>query len=110
MKRVSLRLRVDAKCRDCGGADGGVRHWRNHVSVCPVTDCPLWSCRPLTRENPPDWIVSRDPARLPPGFEKLSTDQALAMLKGACGSDPARNGADQSGSSVSGPTDQGHAE
>lgn len=110
MTRGSLRKAVDANCRRCGGSDGGLRHWRAHVSVCPVTDCDLWSHRPLTNESPPEWLTSRDPARLPPGLQKLRTDQALALLKGCCGSDPARNGGDQRGAGVSGPKDRGDAE
>ena len=100
MIKASRKKALDAHCRKCGGADGGSRHWRAHVSVCPVTDCDLWPFRPLTNESPPEWLTSRDPARLPPGFQKLRTDEALALLKGISGSD-------QRGGEVSRPTDRG---
>lgn len=82
MSGFSLRGAIDAKCRDCGGLDGGARFWRLHVSACPVTHCPLWRVRPLTGENPPAWLSSRDPARLPAAWRTLSQGQAVALIRG----------------------------
>jgi len=82
MSGLSLRGAIDAKCRDCGGLDGGARFWRLHVSACPVTDCPLWRVRPLTGENPPGWLSSRDPARLPGAWRALPQERAIALIRG----------------------------
>lgn len=81
MSVPSLRTAIDAKCRDCGGRDGGERWWRVHVSACPVTACPLWRVRPLTAHGP-SWLSSRDPNRLPNGFVRLPLPQALAVIRG----------------------------
>lgn len=78
----SLRKAVDLKCRDCGGQEGGARYWRLHVSACPVTSCSLWEVRPLASENPPCWLTSRKPDDLPPGFLSLSTEEAIAAIRG----------------------------
>lgn len=82
MSGLSLRGAIDTKCRDCGGQDGGARFWRLHVSACPITDCPLWRVRPLTSENPPAWLSSRDPARLPGVWRTLTQGQAVALVRG----------------------------
>jgi hypothetical protein len=79
----SLRSAIDAKCRECGGADGGARFWRVHVSVCPVTECPLWPVRPLARRNVPYWLASRNVADLPADFLWLTTEAAIALIRGA---------------------------
>lgn len=83
MSGPSLRSGIDAKCRECGGADGGARFWRVHVSVCPVTECPLWSHRPLARRNVPCWLASRNVADLPADFLSLTTEAAIALIRGA---------------------------
>ena len=81
----SLRAAIDAKCRDCGGQEGGARYWRVHVSACPVTDCPLWAVRPLASRNAPPWLSSREQAHLPPGWRSLPLDGAIAAIQGDCG-------------------------
>jgi hypothetical protein len=85
MTKLSLRGAIDAKCRDCGGQEGGDRYWRLHVSVCPVTACPLWRVRPIASRNAPPWLASRDPGDLPDGFLSLSTEKAIAVIRGAGG-------------------------
>lgn len=100
MNAPSLRQAIDAKCRDCGGQEGGERFWRVHTSVCPVTACPLWRVRPLATRNAPAWLASRDPAALPTGFASLPTGEAIAAIRGAgavmhpetgCNSEPGCN-------------------
>lgn len=83
MSGPSLRAAIDAKCRNCGGQEGGERFWRVHTSACPVTACPLWKVRPLVTRHAPAWLASRDPARLPDGFALLSLEQAIAAIRGA---------------------------
>lgn len=82
MTGPSLRAAIDAKCRACGGVDGGARCWRLHVSACPVTECPLWRHRPLARRNLPCWLASRNPDDLPSDFLSLTTETALARIRG----------------------------
>ena len=67
--RPSLRTALDAKCRDCGAAEGGA-HWRLHVAACPATGCPLWAVRPLP-VRAPEWLASRDTSDLPIGWTCL---------------------------------------
>lgn len=76
--RASLRNAIDAKCRDCGAADGGA-HWRLHVAVCTVTGCPLWSVRPLPKPSP-QWLVTRNPDDLPDGWARKSIDAAIKAI------------------------------
>lgn len=83
MSGPSLRNAIDAKCRDCGGQEGGDRFWRLHVSACPVTACPLWRVRPIASRNAPTWLSSRDPAALPDGFASLPAGDAIAIIRGA---------------------------
>ena len=82
MSALSLRSAIDSKCRECGGMDGGARFWRVHVSVCSVTECPLWPVRPLARRNVPCWLASRNVADLPADFRALTTEAAIAFIRG----------------------------
>lgn len=59
---------------------GGARHWRRHVSICPMTDCPLWTVRPLASRNVPVWLLCHDAAHLPVGWRSLSDAEALAQI------------------------------
>lgn len=83
MSGFSLRGAIDAKCRECGGLDGGERFWRLHVSACAVTCCPLWPVRPIASRNAPAWIASRNPDDLPSGFLSLPAGEAIATIRGA---------------------------
>lgn len=76
--RASLRDAIDAKCRDCGAADGGA-HWRMHVAVCTVTKCPLWHVRPLPKLAP-HWLASRDPNDLPLDWVPKSIEMAIRSI------------------------------
>ena len=76
--RASLRDAIDAKCRDCGAADGGA-HWRLHVAACPVIACPLWSVRPLPKPAP-HWLATRNPADLPDGWACKPIDAAIRAI------------------------------
>lgn len=83
MSGQSLRNAIDAKCRDCGGLDGGDRYWRLHTSACAVVACPLWQVRPLATRNAPPWLASRKAGDLPAGFAALPLEQAIATIRGA---------------------------
>ncbi len=76
--RASRRRAIDAKCRDCGAADGGA-HWRLHVAACPVTACALWSVRPLPKPAP-HWLATRNPDDLPTGWTRNSIDAAIKAI------------------------------
>lgn len=85
MSGASLRGAIDAKCRECGGQEGGERFWRLHVSACPVTACPLWPVRPLASRGASDWLSSRNPADLPHGFLQMSNEEAVGLIRGTDG-------------------------
>lgn len=76
--RASLRNAIDAKCRDCGAGDAGA-HWRLAIAACPMTDCPLWCVRPLPKPAP-DWLASRNPSALPPGWARKSIEAAIRSI------------------------------
>lgn len=82
MSGFSLRGAIDAKCRDCGGQEGGDRYWRLHTSACPVVACPLWPVRPIATRNAPAWLASRKVDDLPAGFAALPQEQAIAIIRG----------------------------
>lgn len=79
--RASLRGAIDAKCKACGGTEGGERRWREYVAACPITDCALWIVRPMP-DRCPAWLASRDPDQLPPGWRAAPMIQALAAIRG----------------------------
>jgi hypothetical protein len=43
---ASLRAAINAKCRDCCYDPLAGGKWREQISRCPCTDCPLWPVRP----------------------------------------------------------------
>ena len=77
----SLRGAIDAKCRDCGAGDAGA-NWRVHTTCCPVTDCPLWRVRPLSKHLP-EWLASRTVDALPIGWRSLPMADAMTMIRTA---------------------------
>lgn len=51
--KAGLRSKINAKCIECiyddaGGAGG---NWRQQVTACTSTGCPLYSVRPVSSEN-----------------------------------------------------------
>jgi len=72
---------ITANCRDCIHDDSAVGTWRQQTSACHLTACPFWRHRPLAG-GVPDFIASRDPARLPPNWRSLSHDAAMAIIAG----------------------------
>lgn len=80
MSRPSYRAAIDAKCRDCGGQEGGKHSWRKYTSICTVISCPLWQVRPLASRNVPAWLASRDPDDLPENFLSLNHQQAFELI------------------------------
>lgn len=85
MTALSLRGAIDGKCRECIASDAGA-NWREHSTCCPITDCPLWRVRPLSK-GAPDWLSSRDETALPPGWRSLSQAAALATVRNAPAND-----------------------
>jgi hypothetical protein len=83
MSGPSLRSAIDAKCRDCGGQEGGERFWRLHVSACPIMTCSLWTVRPIASRNAPPWLASRRIDDLPAGFAAMATETVIASLRPA---------------------------
>jgi len=45
----SLRKSVDAKCKDCAYDEEDRGTWRQQVTACTATECPLWPHRPLSK-------------------------------------------------------------
>jgi hypothetical protein len=79
MSGVSLRGAIDAKCRDCGAAGAGAR-WREHITACPVLNCPLWPVRPMSR-HVPEFLARRDATALPSGWSLQSEEASLHQLR-----------------------------
>jgi hypothetical protein len=50
--RHSLRKRIDAMCKDCTCDELAMGTWRQQVTLCSVTACPLWQVRPTTSRIP----------------------------------------------------------
>lgn len=80
-RRLPLARAVAAKCRECIHDPDAPGHAREQIAACPCTSCPLWPVRPLNRAAP-DWLRSRDPARLPDEFPRLAQAEAIAAVRG----------------------------
>ncbi len=46
---MSLRKAINDKCRDCSYDPYGKGNWRQQVTACTVTTCPLWPVRPVSK-------------------------------------------------------------
>ena len=44
--RISLRTSINRKCKDCAYDSFDHGNWREQVTMCTCTDCPLWEVRP----------------------------------------------------------------
>lgn len=71
---------IAANCRDCIHDPAASGTWREQVSICALTACPLWRFRPLS-SNAPAWIKSRNPDDLPQGWGALHHDEAIRRLR-----------------------------
>jgi len=47
--RPSLRIAIDAKCKDCLYDPAERGGWRQQVEACGCTDCPLFAVRTGSR-------------------------------------------------------------
>jgi len=52
MKRVSLRKAINEKCKDCIFDPLAGGKWKQQVTLCTVTSCPLYTVRPVTGNIP----------------------------------------------------------
>jgi len=78
---------IAAKCRDCLYDDRASGTWRQQVSACHLTGCPLWPVRPLAG-GVPDFIRARDAARLPADWCDLSHETAVGIIAGRIAATP----------------------
>ena len=78
---------IAAKCRDCLYDDKASGTWRQQVSACHLTDCPLWRVRPLAG-GVPDFIGARDASRLPDDWRDLSHEEAVRIVAGRIDANP----------------------
>jgi len=78
---------IAAKCRDCLYDDRASGTWRQQVSACHLTDCPLWRVRPLAG-GVPDFIRARDGSRLPDDWRDLSQEKAVGIVAGRIDASP----------------------
>ena len=78
---------IAAKCRDCIYDDKAAGTWRQQVTACHLTACPLWRFRPLAG-GVPAWISARDPKRLPPDWHTLPHEAAIGILSGKVAASP----------------------
>lgn len=72
---------IAAKCRECIHDDLAAGTWRQQVTACPVTDCALWTFRPLAG-GIPDYLSTRDAARLPVAWRTMPHETAMTMIAG----------------------------
>lgn len=78
---------IAAKCRDCLYDDRASGTWRQQVSACHLTDCPLWRVRPLAG-GVPDCIRARDASRLPADWRDLSHEETVGIVAGRIDANP----------------------
>lgn len=71
---------IAVKCRDCMFDRAAAGTWRQQVTVCPSTDCALWTFRPLAEGIAP-CFKSRSPDDLPDGWHLLPQAWAIRSLE-----------------------------
>lgn len=54
--------------------------WREHVTVCPAIDCPLWPVRPMSRYVS-EFLARRDAAALLAAWINQTEEDALGQLR-----------------------------
>lgn len=54
---MSLRKAIDNKCRSCIYDHLAAGTWRQQITLCTVTVCPLWPYRPQTKSTIPDSVL-----------------------------------------------------
>lgn len=54
---MSLRKAINAKCKDCIYDPVAPGTWRQQVTLCAVTTCPLWDVRPTTEAEIPGSVL-----------------------------------------------------
>jgi len=52
MAKKSLRGAINAHCKGCVYDSNAPGTWLAQVSLCPVTECPLYEVRPTTESIP----------------------------------------------------------
>ena len=72
---------ISAHCRDCSHDPEAPGTWTQQVASCSALSCSLWRFRPVPR-GAPDWLASRDPARLPAGWTMMSLEKSLGFVRG----------------------------
>ena len=56
-KKPNLRKSVDDKCRSCIYDPEAAGTWRQQVTLCSITKCPLYPVRPLTKSPIPHSVL-----------------------------------------------------
>ena len=56
-KRPSLRKCIDEHCKCCIYDSSAVGTWRQQVTLCSVTGCPLYPVRPTTPAPIPENVL-----------------------------------------------------
>ena len=70
---MSLRNAINQKCKDCiydPEVEGG---WKQQVSLCELSDCPLWEYRPHPRTSAQSPKMTASQCH----FEVISNEQGV---------------------------------
>ena len=61
---MSLRKRINEKCKDCMYDSLAVGTWLQQVTLCDKKSCALYDVRPKTRRPMPDSVQSENGAKM----------------------------------------------
>lgn len=50
--KLSLRKAINDMCKSCIYDEFGQGNWRQQVTACTVTTCPLYPVRPVSKPRP----------------------------------------------------------
>lgn len=50
-RRSSLRAAIDRYCKQCSYDETDAGTWRQQVTLCPFSECPLYPVRPLSEDS-----------------------------------------------------------